>query len=233
MSIFSGDDYGTLGFANVVTDTWVLNHGDSAGQTVNEANPTIHASGTLTVQDVDGTDNVTLSTLGVALNFDGNTVAAADLGLSDIQLLSDFTIPTGNVLSGPATATQFNWSFDATGSAFDFLTPSDTLTLQYTIRPDDGHGTTTTGDGVVTITINGTNDAPVVTAGSTLSYTENDAATAIAPAATVTDVDSTDFNGGSLTAAFTANGGGEDQLVLLTDADVDGRKRQHRLCGRQ
>ena len=49
---------------------------------------------------------------------------------------------------------------------------------------------------------------------TTLNYTENGAATAIAPSGTVTDVDSADFNGGSLTVAFTANGTTADQLTI-------------------
>jgi VCBS repeat-containing protein len=65
------------------------------------------------------------------------------------------------------------------------------------------------------------NDAPVVNlGGATLSYTENAAAAAIAPTGLVTDVDSADFNGGSLTVHFSANGAAEDQLSILTDASV-------------
>src|SRR5262249_52908452 len=48
----------------------------------------------------------------------------------------------------------------------------------------------------------------------TLNYTETGAATAIAPSATVSDANSANFNGGSLTVAFTANGAAEDQLTI-------------------
>src|SRR4029077_20700370 len=65
-----------------------------------------------------------------------------------------------------------------------------------------------------TVHVAAVNDAPLVTAGGTLNYTENQAATAIAPAGTVSDVDSANFNGGSLMAAFTANGAAEDQLSI-------------------
>src|SRR5262249_59302517 len=74
----------------------------------------------------------------------------------------------------------------------------------------------------------GGNDPPVVDlngaaagTGNALSYTENQAATAIATnTAFVTDVDSADFNGGSLTVSFGATGHAEDQLTILTDATV-------------
>jgi len=78
--------------------------------------------------------------------------------------------------------------------------------------------TVATADGttqLITVSILGTNDAAVLATGVALNYTENDVPKAIAPTVTVTDVDSADFNGGSLTVAFTANGTGADQLIIL------------------
>ncbi|TPN47479.1 adhesin, partial [Mesorhizobium sp. B1-1-9] len=82
-----------------------------------------------------------------------------------------------------------------------------------------------TASKVVTVTIHGTNDAPVVdlngaSAGfsTTLTYTAGSAATAIAPAATITDIDSANFGGGSLTVGFTANGAVTDQLTIQNQA---------------
>ena len=74
------------------------------------------------------------------------------------------------------------------------------------------HGATTTT--TLTFNITGQNDAPVVTASSTLNYTENAAATAISPVATVTDINSANFNGGSLTVSFTSGGTPTDQLTI-------------------
>ena len=60
------------------------------------------------------------------------------------------------------------------------------------------------------MTVAPVNDAPVMTngvaagTGAILNYAENDAATAVAPAAIVNDVDSADFSGGSLTVHFAA-----------------------------
>ena len=53
-----------------------------------------------------------------------------------------------------------------------------------------------------------------------LTYTENDPATLIAPDGIVTDIDSSDFNGGSLTVSFGSSGFAEDQLSILTDGNV-------------
>ncbi len=49
---------------------------------------------------------------------------------------------------------------------------------------------------------------------SSASYSENDPITPLAPEAIVSDGDSTDFDGGSLTVAFTAGGAADDQLRL-------------------
>ena len=60
-----------------------------------------------------------------------------------------------------------------------------------------------------TINVIPVNDAPVVDlngaatgTSTTVNYTENDALSVIAPSAIVTDIDSTDFNGGSLRVAI-------------------------------
>ena len=61
--------------------------------------------------------------------------------------------------------------------------------------------------------------------GASLSYTEGDAPTAIAPDATATDSDSLDLDGGSLTVAFTAGGTMDDQLRIVSGdflVDEDG-----------
>jgi Bacterial cadherin-like domain/RTX calcium-binding nonapeptide repeat (4 copies) len=52
---------------------------------------------------------------------------------------------------------------------------------------------------------------------TSLSYTENSPATAIAPAATATD-DSTDLDGGSLIVAFSSGGTADDQLRIVSQS---------------
>jgi Ca2+-binding RTX toxin-like protein len=72
-----------------------------------------------------------------------------------------------------------------------------------------------------TLNVSPVNDAPVLDldsgaggTGAAAAYTEAAAPTQMAPAATVTDVDSVDFSGGSLTVTFTANGTPADQLTV-------------------
>ena len=69
----------------------------------------------------------------------------------------------------------------------------------------------------MSVTVTCVADAPVVTAGGTLAYTENDPATPIAPALTVTDPDL----GGTLTGAtvqITSNYAGAQDVLALANA---------------
>ena len=66
--------------------------------------------------------------------------------------------------------------------------------------------------------------APVVTlGGSALSYTENDAATAVAPTGSVSDADSTQFGGGSLSAYLSNNGTLNDRLAIRNQGNDAGQ----------
>ena len=133
--------------------------GESAGtrDPLAETNAALKASGTLTVLDPDVID-----TVKVALVPSVEVVSGNALGLSQADLLSYFKVPTTTVVDSSHTSGTFTWDFDSKAQTFDFLKEGEALTLRYTIRPDDGHGQTTTGDGTVTIKIVGTNDAPVV-----------------------------------------------------------------------
>ncbi|MDC1143097.1 Ig-like domain-containing protein, partial [Planctomycetota bacterium] len=84
---------------------------------------------------------------------------------------------------------------------------------------DDGVGGSA-GPATFNITVTAVNDAPVVVFSTTaLSYTENDSATVIDSGATVTDIDSADFSGGSLT--ITGSGLAEDDLSIDTSGDLN------------
>ena len=57
----------------------------------------------------------------------------------------------------------------------------------------------------------------------TLAYTENQTARKITPAATITDTDSANFDGGVLTLTFTANGTDDDRLVIIDQGFGQGK----------
>ncbi|MBR0989379.1 VCBS domain-containing protein [Bradyrhizobium japonicum] len=116
--------------------------------------------GVLAVSDVDAIDHVTVSVSELQVTLDGVAQADSVGGLSHTDLLNYLSVPSGDILDGTATHTQFTWTFNSQGQAFDFLGAGQTLSLQYTIVPADAAGA---GAGaVVTVNIAGTNDAPTL-----------------------------------------------------------------------
>ncbi|MBR0778958.1 VCBS domain-containing protein, partial [Bradyrhizobium diazoefficiens] len=160
---------------------------DSAGISVSETNTGLVKAGTLTLSDADTADHVSVALDHVNVYLDDQLYTDNVGGLSNADLLSDFTVPSGYILNGTATQAQFNWGFNSHGQAFDFLAAGQTLTLQYTIVPSDGHAATGTGNGVVTITIVGSNDAPTLD-NTTLAFVAGD---------------NTDPSGSAISALFT------------------------------
>ena len=58
-------------------------------------------------------------------------------------------------------AGSVRWTYSITDSALDFLAAGEKLTVTYNVTLDDGHGGTVTQP--VTVTVTGTDDAPVIT----------------------------------------------------------------------
>ena len=90
---------------------------------------------------------------------------------------------------------SLTWNFNSGSEAFDFLATGETLILTYTVSATDDDGTPLSDIETVSITITGTNDVPnegTIEPGP-LAYTENDTATAITGAITITDIDDTNI----------------------------------------
>ena len=107
------------------------------------------------------------------------------------------TLAAGNVLTFTPTA-----GFNGAVPAFSYTVLSG--------------GVTETAN--ISVTVNAVNSAPTITGmGGTLAYTENGAAAIIDGSVTVGDVNSANFNTGSLTVSFTANGTASDQLSIIAN----------------
>ncbi|WP_245266500.1 VCBS domain-containing protein [Bradyrhizobium sp. WSM1743] len=128
--------------------------------------------GALAVSDVDAIDHVTVSVSQLQVSLDGIAQTGNVGGLSHEALLNYLAVPSGDILNGTATHTQFTWTFNSQGQAFDFLAAGQTLSLQYTIVPSDAHGAGTSA--VVTINIAGSNDAPTLDHATLASVAGND-----------------------------------------------------------
>ncbi|MGY3427167.1 VCBS repeat-containing protein [Bradyrhizobium sp. F1.13.4] len=149
--------------------------GDSAVATVSETDAGLDKTGTLTLSDLDTADHVSVARNDhVDVYLQGDLKADGFEGLWASDLLNYFTVPSGEILNGTANHAQFTWEFNSGSHAFDFLAAGQTLSLQYTIVPSDGHTATGTGNGVVTININGTNDAPTLDSTTLASVTGNE-----------------------------------------------------------
>ena len=99
-------------------------------------------------------------------NAKGNDVTGSltSLQLADIAKVEAAVTVSGN--TGPNTGGfgSATWNYSVTDKAFDFLAAGETLTLTYTATVDNNYQPLDqTGSQTITITITGTNDAPVIT----------------------------------------------------------------------
>ena len=137
----------------------------------------------------------------------GAVTQGAGVGTSLAGTLGHLTLNSNGSYSYIAD----NANFLATG-----VTATDTFT--YTVKDPGGLVSNTT---TLTITVTGTNDAPVLAVGNTLSYTENQAATAIDPSLTVSDVDNTNLAGATVTIG-TGFSTGQDLLGFTNQNGISG-----------
>jgi VCBS repeat-containing protein len=199
---------------NAVNDPPVLTAGGTLSYTENGAAAVVDA--TVTVSDVD---NANLASATVQIT--GNYQNGADVlsFVNTVNITGVFNAGTGTLtLTGSDTLANYQTALRNVKYANTSDNPS-TAARTVTWIGNDG----TSGSTPVTSTINVTavNDAPVVTAGGTLSYTENQAATAIDGAITVTDPDSANLI--SATAQITSNYvNGEDILSFVNTGTISG-----------
>src|SRR5262249_4954408 len=136
----------------------------------------LNAGGAITFSDVDLTD-----THAVTFAAGGN------------NYLGTFTPTLTHDATGGSTGTV-GWTFAVSHQAVEFLATGQTLTQTYTVIVTDIYGASSTQ--LVTITITGTNDAPVIAVGAGDSagtgLTETNAGLTTNGTLTVTDADLSD-----------------------------------------
>jgi VCBS repeat-containing protein len=165
-----------------------------------EGNTTLGDSGTITFADVDVTDT------------HGASFAAQGSGY-----LGTFSLGAVDQ-AGHAVG----WSFSVSDFALDSLADGQTLTQSYVVTLDDGHAATATQ--TVTVTINGSNDAPTITSATTTGAVveipdgtagENATTHVTGGAINFADIDTIDTHGASFAAQ------GSDYLGTFSLDPVD------------
>ncbi|MCW5313911.1 DUF4347 domain-containing protein [Nostoc sp. KVJ3] len=147
----------------------------------------------------------------------GCDVAQGEEGIAFVEQLSQLTganVAASNNLTGSAAAGA-DWNLEVTtGLIKSPLAFSKALQSAYT-----------------SVLMAPSNIAPIISLpGGSISYTENSAATVLDLGATVTDIDSPNFNTGNLTVRFTTGGTADDRLSIRnqgiggTEINLDGRE---------
>ena len=220
-TVFDGNDNSNTATATVhvvaVNDAPV--NAVPAAQSVNEDTSLVFTgANAITISDVDvgaGTEQVTLSVSHGTLTLSGTSGLGFTAGDGTADSTMTFTGTVANVNAALNGLTYLgNSNFNG----------SDTLTITTNDQGNTGSGGAQSDTDTVAITVNSVNDAPVIGGmNGTLAYTENQTAQIIDSSVTVSDIDSANFNGGSLTVSFTANGTTADQLAISSQGTSNGQ----------
>ncbi|MGR9145674.1 Ig-like domain-containing protein (plasmid) [Rhizobium leguminosarum] len=174
-------------------------------------------------------------------NFAGQTLKVSGLlaedhiGFAGGVTVVGKTIRVGGLaiasLTGGVGGTDLTITFNANAFANQVQTLVRSITLRDTgHNPQASQTLTFNLAGTIrtdAVTIKRVNDAPELDLNGraqgksvSLAYTENEPLTLIAPSATLSDIDSSNFDNGSLRVSFEANGSSSDQLAVKTDSVV-------------
>ena len=198
-----------------VNDAPVTTAGGTLNYTENQVATVIDFG--VTVTDVD---NANMNSASVAIT--GGFATGQDVldaNITGTTITKSYNATTGVLtLNGSDTKAHYQQVLDSVTYFNSSENPSGAArTVSYTVND----GTVNSNTSTATVNVTPVNDAPVVTATGTLAYTENQGAAAIAPALTVTDVDT-----GTLTTASVHIGAGyvngEDLLAFSNTANITG-----------
>ena len=190
-----------------------LANGSTLAYTENQAATPINSA--ITVSDVDSAA-LASATVSITGNFaSGQDVLGFINGPGMGNISGSYNPATGvlNLTSAGATATLAQWQTAL--RAVTYLNSSDApSTLARTVRFVVNDGLIDSNAITSTINVTAVNDAPVLATGSTLNYTENQAASAINTLITTADLDHTTFASG--TVSITGNfASGQDVLGFV------------------
>ena len=160
-----------LAAGQVATQVYTLTLTDRNGASVTQ-------DVTVTLTGTNDGPTITTATATGAIVEDGATAATGNIGFADVDLIDTHSVTavaqgTGYrgtfaaVIDNVATSDgvgNVKWNFAADNATLQDLAQGETLTQKYTVTIKDNNGALVTS--VVTVTITGTNDAPVITSTS-------------------------------------------------------------------
>ncbi|NBV72617.1 MAG: hypothetical protein EBR60_11370, partial [Burkholderiaceae bacterium] len=187
-----------------VNDAPIITSGTFTGSL--DESSTLLATGTVAFSDVDLLDRPTAK-----FEFIGASGIQSD-GLSPFSLtasqLADitagFSLPTSTSTSNQG---NFSWQYARSSSQLDFLGRGDQLTALFRVSVDDGFGGIDAQ--IVTLTITGTNDNPVITSETLTDELSELTTAAIGNIVSTGDINFTDLDFTDV-HALTNNGNGID-----------------------
>ncbi|WP_313086131.1 retention module-containing protein [Pseudomonas sp.] len=161
------------GFTLSSDGTWNLDPGDTAYQHLADGasmtltvpftttDGTLSSSSTLTVT-ITGVNDKPVVTEAVAVASEGDAVIHGELVATDADDGAVLTYTTSEKVAGFTLDSEGSWSFDSSDATYDYLKVGEELVIQVPVTVTDEHNAST--ETTLTITLTGTNDAPVANA---------------------------------------------------------------------
>ena len=159
----TGRSTSTFTIATTVTNTLGKQISRTQLTAADSGYPVITSSGTLSFQEVDSNQLTQASAVLQSVAPSTGTSLSADLQTALADLANTFVL-TGSGVSSAAANGTLNWQFNLKNSIAQYLGAGQTVTATYRISLSDDFTSpaSTSQDITITITINGTNDAPVI-----------------------------------------------------------------------
>ncbi|WP_210492452.1 tandem-95 repeat protein [Patulibacter sp. SYSU D01012] len=220
-TVFDGDDTSAAAETTVTVasrpDAPVLTAGTGNVRTFVEGGSPVAVDDALTVADVDSAQ-LSGATVSITAGFSA-TEGDQLVFVNQDGITGSYAAGTGVLtLSGDASVATYQSALRSIRFANTSDAPTASRTVTFVARDDTA---TASAPATHAVTLQGVNDAPTLSGGGALAYTENDAATAVSPALAVADPDSADLAG----ARVAITGGlhaAEDRLSLTAQGGVTG-----------
>ncbi|MGE8501468.1 MAG: retention module-containing protein [Pseudomonas sp.] len=198
-----------------------LAEGKSTTLTINftATDGTLSSSSTLTIT-VTGVNDTPVITAATAQANEGDGQISGQIDASDVDDGAVLSFTTSANIAGLTLGSDGQWTFDASNSAYDYLKAGEKLVLEVPVTVTDEHGAS--ADSTLTITLTGTNDAPVANAVSASGNEDQAARIQVNLSGSDVDGNVTGFTLGSIPANGTLYASANGGAALKTGDNVTG-----------